>query len=51
LRWNVQQGVIPIPSSTELSHITANFDIFDFHLAPEDMRAIDQLDQPASQRR
>lgn len=51
LRWNVQQGVIPIPSSTELSHITANFDIFDFHLAPEDMRAIDQLDQPAFQRR
>jgi len=50
LRWNVQQGVVPIPSSTERSHIVENFDVFDFHVAPDDMRALDQLDQCAARR-
>ena len=43
LRWNVQSGVIPLPSSTDPAHIAANLDLFGFALAPEDVAALDGL--------
>ena len=43
LRWHVQHGVVPLPSSTNPTHITANLDVFHFDLSPHDMRAIDNL--------
>ncbi len=45
LRWNVQQGVTPIPSSIQTAHIIENLDIFDFELSSEDMALIDGLDR------
>lgn len=44
LRWNVQRGIVPIPSSTTPTHIVANLDIFAFELSGEDMRTIATLD-------
>ncbi|WP_118133466.1 aldo/keto reductase [Oceanicella sp. SM1341] len=41
LRWLMQQeGVAAIPRSGNPANIRANFDIFDFELAPEEMKAI-----------
>lgn len=44
LRWNIQKGYIPIPSTKNEEHIINNFDIFDFELDKQDMKQIDSLD-------
>lgn len=43
LRWCVQQGTIPIPRSTNPSHIAENINIFDFKLSDQDMESLNQL--------
>lgn len=43
LRWHVQNGVIPLVRSLTLKHQQENFDIFDFELDAEDMKAIDGI--------
>ena len=46
LRWNVEQGIVPIPSSTNPDHVHANADVFSFSLSDEDRAAIDALHRP-----
>ena len=46
LRWNVEQGIVPIPSSTNPDHVHANADVFSFSLSDEDRTAIDALHRP-----
>lgn len=48
LRWLTQRGVVAIPKSVHKERIAENFTIFDFELAPEDMRAIATLDREES---
>ena len=43
LRWIVQQGIVPIPKSTNLQRMKENLDVFDFQLSDEDMRAMSML--------
>jgi len=45
LRWNLQSGIVTIPKSVQESRIVSNADIFNFELSPEDMKAIDELNQ------
>jgi alcohol dehydrogenase (NADP+) len=51
LRWHVQNGVVPLPSSTNPAHMAANLDIFHFDLSPRDMGAINTLQRPDSNQR
>jgi diketogulonate reductase-like aldo/keto reductase len=44
LRWLTQRGVVVIPKSVRKERIIENFNIFDFELNPEDMKAIAELD-------
>jgi diketogulonate reductase-like aldo/keto reductase len=44
LRWHVQRGVVAIPKSVHKERIELNFDIWDFKLSEEDMKAIASLD-------
>jgi diketogulonate reductase-like aldo/keto reductase len=45
LRWDIQQGVIPIPKSGNPVRLQQNIDIFDFELTDDDMKGIDSLNK------
>ena len=45
LRWQVQDGYITIPGSSDPDHIAENADIFDFCLSEEEMVEIRALDR------
>lgn len=44
LRWLIQRGVVVIPKSVRPERMAEYIDVFDFHLAPEDMDLIATLD-------
>ncbi|MFC6835529.1 aldo/keto reductase [Halomarina ordinaria] len=50
LRWNVEAGVVPIPSSTDPEHVVENLDVFDFSLSREEIARIDALADPTFSR-
>jgi diketogulonate reductase-like aldo/keto reductase len=45
LRWDLQNGVVTIPKSTNEARIAENADLFDFELSADDMAAIDALNE------
>ncbi|MCL2202980.1 MAG: aldo/keto reductase [Defluviitaleaceae bacterium] len=45
LRWNMDLGIIAIPKSGNPGRMDENFNIFDFALAPEEIAALDALNQ------
>ena len=44
LRWLVQQGIIVIPKTCNMTHLQENISLFDFELTVEEMSRIDSLD-------
>lgn len=45
IRWDLQQGLITIPKSTNQQRIIENVDVFDFELSDQDMKRIDGLNE------
>jgi diketogulonate reductase-like aldo/keto reductase len=45
LRWDIQQGICPIPKSVTRARLQENFDVFDFEIAPEDMQVLNGCDE------
>ncbi|HXD55696.1 MAG TPA: aldo/keto reductase [Solirubrobacteraceae bacterium] len=45
IRWHLQLGNVVIPKSVTPERIRQNFDVFDFELSADEMRAIDALDR------
>src|SRR4051794_10817252 len=45
LRWHLQTGNVVIPKSSSRQRMAENFDLFEFELTPEEMAAIDALDE------
>lgn len=45
LRWQVQQGFVAVPKSSDPVHQAQNLDVFGFSLRKEDMAALDGLDR------
>jgi 2,5-diketo-D-gluconate reductase A len=45
LRWHVQQGLIPIPKSSNPERLRQNLGVFDFELPQADIDAITALDR------
>lgn len=43
LRWELQQNIIPISKSLNVSRMKENADVFDFELSPQDMKEIFNL--------
>ncbi len=48
LRWELQCGIVVIPKSTHKERMEENFDVFDFTLSDDDMKAIAELDKKQS---
>lgn len=46
LRWELQLNTMPIPKSAHSTRQLGNLDLFDFHLTPEEMTAINTLTRP-----
>ena len=44
LRWHMQEGLCPVPGSTNPAHIAENISIFDFELTDAEMTAIRAID-------
>ncbi len=49
LRWLLQRGIVAIPKTVHRTRIEENFDIFDFQLSDDDMKAMNSLDTGKSQ--
>ena len=45
LRWNVQQGIVPLPRSANAERRAQNLDVFDFSLSPDEMNELAALDR------
>jgi diketogulonate reductase-like aldo/keto reductase len=45
LRWNIQHGVVPIPKAADPRHVRENAAVFDFELSPDEVRALDSMDE------
>jgi 2,5-diketo-D-gluconate reductase A len=45
LRWHMELGLVAVPKSSNPERIARNIDIFDFHLEPEDVAALSELDK------
>ncbi|MFD2828869.1 aldo/keto reductase [Corticicoccus populi] len=43
IKWNIQQGIVTIPKSMTPDRMKLNLDVFDFELSPEDIIALDSL--------
>ncbi|MCW7945171.1 hypothetical protein AAW14_24975 [Streptomyces hygroscopicus] len=43
LRWHLEQGLVPIPKSSDRGRLAANLDVFDFHLADDEIKEISGL--------
>lgn len=46
LRWSIQQGIAPIPRSSNQQRIAENLAVFDFALSDDEMRRIAALKRP-----
>ena len=45
LRWNIQQGIVPIPKTKNLSRLQENISVFDFQIEPEDMEKLNSMNE------
>lgn len=48
LRWHIQNGIVPIPKSSNEGRIKANLKVFDFQISNEDMELIASLNEDKS---
>ncbi len=45
LRWHLQHGTIVFPKTSSRERLAENADVFDFELSPDEMAAIDGMDE------
>jgi diketogulonate reductase-like aldo/keto reductase len=48
IRWNLQQGIIPIIKGSSEDHLKENINVFAFELTDEEMKSLDNLNEQYS---
>ena len=43
IRWHIENGIVPIPRSTNKHRLQQNIDVFDFTLTKEEVESIDRI--------
>lgn len=43
LRWHIENGIVPIPRSTNINRLHSNIDVFDFKLTKKEVELIDSI--------
>lgn len=43
IRWHIENGIVPIPRSTNINRLRSNVDVFDFHLTKEEIENVDSI--------
>lgn len=43
LRWHIENGIVPIPRSTNSKRLQSNIDVFDFKLTKDEVQLIDSI--------
>ena len=43
IRWHIENGIVPIPRSTNIDRLRTNIDVFDFKLTKDEIEAIDSI--------
>lgn len=50
IRWNLQNGVVPLPKANHVEHLRENLNVFDFEITPLDMARLNGLNEHFSAR-
>jgi diketogulonate reductase-like aldo/keto reductase len=45
IRWAIEHELVVIPKSARRARIEENADVFDFNISPDDLAALDGLDE------
>lgn len=45
LRWNIQQGIIPIPKTKNEKRLMENISVFDFNISSEDIKILNGMNE------
>ncbi|WP_153020094.1 aldo/keto reductase [Paramesorhizobium deserti] len=45
IRWNLQNGTVPLPKANRQDHLQENLDVLDFVIADEDMKELNGLNE------
>jgi 2,5-diketo-D-gluconate reductase A len=45
LRWNLQQGVVPLPKANRKEHLAENIAVFDFEISDEHLAELNELNE------
>ncbi len=45
IRWNIQEGIVPIVKANQKSHIKENIDVFDFELTDKDIEYLNSMNE------
>ena len=48
IRWNLQQGTVPIPKANQKKHLEENIDVFNFEISDDDIRLLNSLNEEYS---
>jgi diketogulonate reductase-like aldo/keto reductase len=48
IRWNIQQGVIPIPKANEKEHLEEDIDVFNFEITEKDIQLLNSFNEDYS---
>ena len=45
IRWNLQQGTVPLPKANQKDHLAENLAVFDFELSEADIKTLNELNE------